>query len=199
MIIHTILFVIFMGVLIREDMARFEIEFAALAMVALNGAAQNIHLGQSPLEMTLGAVIWIMSALAVRYFKSRNALGQGDIWLFATIGLIAGIDGTPIALLLFVLMSLATSYAYARARGRKMARSLTPAALPGGLTITLILIGRMMHTSLFDGFGSPSMLDTAIAGPILTYGPWIAVILAPCAVILMIWDRQNRDRGVRHG
>ena len=38
MMIHTLLLMIFMGLLIRTDMARFEIEFAALAMVALNGA-----------------------------------------------------------------------------------------------------------------------------------------------------------------
>ncbi len=204
MMIHMILLMIFMGLLIRTDMARFEIEFAALAMVALNGAALNIHLGQSPLEMALGLLIWIVAALAVRIFKTRNALGQGDVYLFAVIGLVAGTGGTPVALLLFVLISLATSYAYARARGRKMARSLTPAALPGGLAIIGILMGRLMGLSLFNGFEPASAPDTALGGSILTYGPWVAVILAPCAIILMRMDRksrdrQNRNRRVQHG
>ena len=198
MIIHTVLFLIFMGLLIREDMARFEIEFTALAMVALNGAALNIHLGQSPLEMALGSLIWAVAALAVRMFKSRNALGLGDVYLFAVIGLMSGLDAAPVAVLLFVLFSLITSWSYARARHRPMARSLYPAALPGGLTILVILMGQLLWMQI--AVGAVSTSSNSIIGDLtLAYGPWIAVVLAPCAAVLMVMDRQNRERSAQHG
>ena len=200
MIIHTILLMVFLALLIREDMVRFEIEFAALAMVALNGAALNIHLGQSPLEMALGAGIWALAALAVRSLMGRNRLGQGDIWLFAGIGLIAGASGALSAVVLFVILSLATSYAYARARGRKMARSLYPAAIPGVLTILLILMARLVWMQMPDPDATGTLRPPSggiITGIALTHGPWIAVALALCAGALMAKDRKSRETQIR--
>ena len=203
MIIHTILLMIFMAFLIRVDMARFEIDFAALGMVALNGAALNVHLGLSPLEMALGALIWTLTALVVRVICGRGGLGQGDVWLFAAIGLIAGPHmATVAAAVVFVSLSLITSWTYARARGRKMARSLCPAAIPGGLTILLILMGRLVWMQMADtdvpGALSASS-DDFIVYLTLIYGPWIAGIATLCAALLIARDRRRRDRRAQHG
>ena len=117
-----------------RDCLTFEIDFALLGVAALSmaaliagtgpGAGQEVIAGLVVAGL-LGSVATLVHLVRPRWF------GQGDIWLMGFLGLAAGPDHVVPVLALFALLAALTSACYSRARGKRLFRSLIPAALPG--------------------------------------------------------------------
>lgn len=71
-----------------------------------------------------GGTTWLVARLR------PGRVGQGDVWLFAVLGLVAGPDHAPFVMALVIAFALAAHVAYGLARGRGPLGSGIPAALP---------------------------------------------------------------------
>ena len=203
MILYVILLSLFLLALIVEDIRSFEIDFAALTMVALTGFCLNLCLGIPFEDMIVGSVVWGASGLAVHYVMGRRAVGQGDLWLLPVMGLLAGLGGALSAILVFFLMSLLTAQSYQRARSRKSSPrrfSRYPGALPGGLTIFFIFIARISGINITLGmsvFRNPGWLENnaVLQAYAVEWSVPIAAVTVAMAVAVMFLDRRHSARG----
>jgi len=78
-ILHVTLLSIFLLLLIAEDVRAFEINYAALAVVALAGVCLNLYLGLPIEDMLAGGLVWGLAGLLTRRILGRHVLGQGDL------------------------------------------------------------------------------------------------------------------------
>ncbi|WP_170565584.1 hypothetical protein [Ruegeria atlantica] len=208
MILSVTLLSLFLVVLIAVDCRTFEIDFAALAMVAFNGICLNLYLKVPIEDMILGSVCWAIAWGVIRWVLGRHAIGQGDLWLFATLGLLSGLSGSVLAVAVFFGLSLVTAQSYRiarsrsrgvdRARLRRMRRrfELHPAALPAGMTLFAIFIMRLAGIGFLI---SPPMfwldrgpaINAALRAGIETWGAPIAVLAMIAAVAWTIHGRRD--------
>jgi Flp pilus assembly protein protease CpaA len=132
--------------LAAEDVRRFEISPPAAALTGGGILALQLITATSPLPML--AVAGIAVAIAVIINRLRPAaLGQGDITLFALIGLAAGPAGALASAITFGSAGLVTSLVFLRLRRKPLSswrRHKFPAAPAGcaaiitGLLISLL-------------------------------------------------------------
>ncbi len=203
MILYVILLSLFLLVLIVEDIRSFEIDFAALTMVALAGFCLNLYLGIPFEDMVVGCVVWGLSGLAIRYVMGPRAIGQGDLWLLPAMGLLAGLGGSLSASVVFCLISLITAYSYQLARPKKntpLRFSRYPGALPGGLTIFFIFIARFSEINLNLGMSVLRISDwsesnAALRTNAVEWSVLVASLAFAMAIAVMILDRRHSDRG----
>jgi hypothetical protein len=194
MILFVVLLSVFTLVLIIEDIRWFEINPGALCLVALNGMFLNILFGLSVIDMLGGAFAWITASVFIRFVYGPNALGQGDIWLMATIGLLAGAGGSFAALGTYGILMIVTHMSYKRARFRAKGKriiSLFPASLPGGLTILLVFCWRVAGLDLSFGMAEEVItgFDITLRGGVVLFGGPLAIVSAVLGVAWMIFDR----------
>ncbi|WP_298937685.1 prepilin peptidase [uncultured Ruegeria sp.] len=203
MILYVILLSLFLLVLIVEDIRSFEIDFAALTMVALAGFCLNLYLGIPFEDMVVGCVVWGLSGLAIRYVMGRRTIGQGDLWLLPVMGLLAGLGGSLSASLVFCLISLVTARSYQLARPKKNSPrrfSRYPGALPGGLTIFFIFIARFSDININLGMtvlrnSDWSENNAALRINAVEWSVPVAALTVALAVAVMILDRRRSARG----
>ncbi|EEE35052.1 hypothetical protein RKLH11_4223 [Rhodobacteraceae bacterium KLH11] len=202
MILYVILLSLFLLVLIVEDIQSFEIDFVALAIVALSGFCLNLYLGIPFEDMVVGCVVWGFSGLAIRYVMGRRAVGQGDLWLLPVMGLLAGLGGSLSAILVFFLISLLTAQSYQRARSKKNSPrrfSRYPGAVPGGLTIFFIFIARFSGINITLGasvFRNSGWLENnaVLRANAVEWSVPVAALTVAMAVAGMILDRRRSAR-----
>lgn len=198
MIIHVVLLSLFTLFLIVEDLRWFEINFGALAVVVFNGVCLNLMFGVSVVAMLGGGLAWMCSAVLVRFLFGSKALGQGDIWLMGSMGLLAGVGGSLVAIMIYGLLMLITAYSYRQARSRAKGRriiSLFPAALPGGLTLLLVICGRMGGLDLGLGMAADVMtsFDAALREAVVVFGKPAALASAVLGFAWILFDRKSLD------
>ena len=107
-----------------------------LPFILFIGVYFSTYLGNNYNEIILGGFLCGGVAL-VQFFLKRSSIGQGDIYLYTTAGLIFTINETFIAAIFYGLTSSLTALLYARARNKSFFKSATPAAIP--MTIVLLL------------------------------------------------------------
>ncbi|WP_170566217.1 hypothetical protein [Ruegeria atlantica] len=199
MILATVLLTFSCLALALEDMAHLEIGFGSLAMVALSGACLNLLLLVPVLDMVIGMAFFGGAALAIRMVLGRASLGQGDIWLLATLGLIAGMSGALIAGVITGVTGIFTDLGYRVARRRLFPWRrfcLSPAALPVVLTIFGLTSLRLADIGSGLGMGSVFRLtptDVALRGIFTAHG---TPLLLCAAIAAIIWSRLDQA-GVR--
>lgn len=125
--------------LVIEDIRRFEICPAAAAITA--GAILALRLLSTALTpaILIAALCALALAAAINHFRPA-ALGQGDITLFALIGLAAGAEAALPAALTYGAVSLVTALAYLTLRQKpktlsSLKRHSFPAAPAGASAI----------------------------------------------------------------
>ncbi len=129
----------------RIDCRRFEIDPLWLAILALSGTGAVLLAEGArafPGSLVCAALAGSVTAL-VRYLRPGR-IGQGDIGLLAVMGLIAGPDLLPLVLAVFVIFVLLTSAAWSRARGKRLFRSMIPAALPAMAALAPVFLWRIL-------------------------------------------------------
>ncbi len=146
-----------------RDMRSFEIDpdpllAATLAALAAVAAAEGLH--GLPDSLLAASVGWAAVRVVARLLPGR--IGQGDVWLFAAMGAIAGTGLLPLLLALFAVFAVAAAAAYSWMRGRRMFRSMVPAALPGMAAAAIVLALRVGEPLVR---GVPRDAGTALAGP----------------------------------
>ena len=123
-----------MGRVACIDIRRLEIDpaWAALAACSALGAIVAVEGGSAlPGAVAAAAIAGGAAWIAVRLLPGR--IGQGDITLFAVLGLVAGPELLPFVLGLGVTFCVAASVAYGLARGKRWnrcIRHMVPAAPP---------------------------------------------------------------------
>lgn len=160
-----------LGVIASEDFYRFEIKLELLPMVALCAIGLGLSWGMSWQSLLAGALVWFIPTLIYQRLRPA-ALGQGDIWLFGTAGLVFGVEYSAVGAMLFGLFCVATAWRYARIRGKAFGCSLFPAAVPMVLALIVVLQWRVFSSL---GWGAPRDL--------LAYG---VLLLAPAGALLGI-------------
>ena len=148
MILYTslLLFGYLLALILIEDARYFEIKLEVLPFILCIGVYFSTYLDIHYYDIIFGGLLWGGVAF-VQYFLKRSSIGQGDIWLYTTAGLIFTITATLSAAIFYAITSLITTLFYARARNKSLLKSATPAAIP--MTIVLLL-----HTQWrFNTFG----------------------------------------------
>ena len=126
------------------DVQRFEIHPGLLlAVVAPAMAAIVLLEGLAALSLSAatGALLGGTAFLAASLWPGR--IGQGDIGLIGSLGVVGGPEFLPLLLLVFTLFAALTSAAYSLARGKRLFRSMFPAALPAMAAAVPVFSGRM--------------------------------------------------------
>ena len=131
-----------MTVVAWRDYTRFEIEYAALAAATLATAPLILMAGGLSglfAALVCAVLAGVVTALACYWRPGR--IGQGDIWLLAALGFLAGPNHAPLVLALFVIFAVLTAALYSLARGKRLFASMFPAALPGmGAAIAALVL-----------------------------------------------------------
>lgn len=120
------------------DFRTWEIDPWLCTTAALASSAV-IHIDGGWAEALLGAALGTGLAAAIHRFR-RRAIGEGDIWLYGTCGLIVGINGLPAWALLNAALSFLLVACLARKRRRPMRRCTVPAALAACPAAALVLL-----------------------------------------------------------
>ncbi|WP_298937222.1 prepilin peptidase [uncultured Ruegeria sp.] len=203
MILHVTLLSIFLLLLIAEDVRAFEINYAALAVVALAGVCLNLYLGLPIEDMLAGGLVWGLAGLLTRWILGRHVLGQGDLWLLPVIGALAGLCDSVTAIVVLALLCVVTMQSYRMARARPNGRrsfSLFPAALPGALTIFGVLAARIANIDISFNttvFRNPAWweINTFLRAEAIQWGGVVTALAAMFALIWMVFDRHSLHRG----
>ena len=117
-------------VVLWRDLTRFEIDFAALALASLPMLALTLLLSGPEAALAALAVAALFGTLAEAVRRLRpGRMGAGDPWAFAALGLAAGPDHAIVTLLTCSLLCLVTSITWSLRRGKRLFRSMFPAAL----------------------------------------------------------------------
>ena len=113
------------------DVRQFEIHPGLLLAVIAPALAAIVLLeGLAALSWSAaaGALFGGIAFIAASLWPGR--IGQGDVGLLGSLGVVGGPELLPILLLLFAVFAVLTSAAYSLARGKRLFRSMIPAALP---------------------------------------------------------------------
>ena len=164
-----------------RDCTRLEIDFTLLAGVTLCIA---------PVIWMAGGFDGLFAALvcaglagavtALACFWRPGRIGRGDIWLLAALGFLAGPDHAPLVLGLFVLFAVLTAALYSLSRGKRLFRSMFPAAAPGMAAASAALILRLGD------------IWPAIPVPLILAAATPALIAAGAALRLRRWQRHRQ-------
>ena len=144
-LLHGLLCVFAALWILREDMATFEISFAACGVLTLSGlglAAAGGGLACVVDGLIAGAVAG--SATAIIHVVMPARLGRGDIVLLASMGAVTGTTLMPVLMVIFLAFCVLTSGVYSLRRGKRLFRSAFPAALPAMTALLPVLVWR--HT-----------------------------------------------------
>ncbi len=133
-----------MAMVARIDCQRFEIDPLWLGILTLSGTgAILLAEGARAFPGSLAAAALAGGVTVfVRYLRPGR-IGQGDIGLLAVMGLLAGPHFLPLVLGLFLIFALLTSAAWSRARGKRLFRSMIPAALPAMAALAPVFLWRI--------------------------------------------------------
>lgn len=174
--LNLLIFGLVAGVLIVEDMRRFEIKLEILPVLASTALLLNVYLGGSLVESLLAGSIWGGGAFGM-YLLRKGCLGQGDIWLYLTAGFVFGLAGTLWIGALLMALNLLTAFAYARARNKRFGSSMFPAALPVGLAMLAVVTWRVAIVLIEDSaFDITSAATLALPGFGALLGAWIQAV-----------------------
>lgn len=131
------------GLVAWEDMRRFEINpwFAGAAVVCTTVAAALLPTASSSLflfdphwaavvaDRLAGACIGLIAGFLTYQFQ-RGSIGQGDIYLYAALFAVGGLDHILLTACLFGGFSLATCLVYASIRNKPFFKTGYPAGIP---------------------------------------------------------------------
>ena len=135
--------VVALAKLLWRDLTRFEIDFAAVVMFSLSTCCL-ILLFSGPEAvrgaLAVAALFGTVTEAMRRLWPGR--IGAGDPWLFAAFGLVAGPEHLKLVLAVTILLSLGTALCWSLARGKRLFRSMFPAALAFVPAMALALILR---------------------------------------------------------
>lgn len=181
------------------DIRRLEIDPDWASLAAWAGLAAIIAVEGPdawPEAVATAAVTGGVAWLAARLRPGR--IGQGDIGLFAVLGLLAGPDRILHVMGLVVAFCLAACGTYGLARGKRLFRSAIPAALPFMAALAPVFAWRIASASLPDAVpaGAWSAVAVALAGAVVLAAGLIAGAL-PMAVRRREATRITDSRG--HG
>ncbi|WP_419738557.1 prepilin peptidase [Ruegeria sp.] len=171
-----------------HDCRRFEIHFEGLGLATLalvpvllvaggRSAVPDALLGAG----LFGGATWI----ARRLHPAR--LGRGDIALMAFLGFVAGREGAVPVLAALCLFSALTAALYSIARGKRLFRSMFPAALPAMPAAALGLGLRL---------AAPAEQDIRLFAPVLDALVDVALpvtILASTVLVGLAFERRGKS------
>lgn len=140
------------GLVALEDMRRFEINpwsaaaavlFAALAAALLPIETSTLlnfdpHWVAVMADRLAGACVGLVAGLLTYRFQ-RRSFGQGDIYLYAALFSVGGLDHILTTALLFCGFSLATCRFYATLRKKPFLKTGYPAGLPAAAAAVSML------------------------------------------------------------
>lgn len=140
------------GLVAWEDMRRFEINpwYAAAAVLCAALAAALLPIASSALfvfephwaavvaDRLAGACVGLIAGFLTYRFQ-RRSIGQGDIYLYAALFSIGGLDHIVFTALLFCGFSLATCLIYAALRNKPFLKAGYPAGLPAAAAAVSML------------------------------------------------------------
>ena len=178
-----------MALVVLRDVRIFEIDFALLAMAALNtGVVVLATGGPGALGGAMASALVIGLITAALCYWRPGWLGQGDIRLMAFLGLAAGPEHMPVTMTAFLAFAVLTSAAYSFARGKRPFRSMFPAALPAMGAAVIALILRLSESGLWrEGqAGGAGGADALLA----LHGFHIATVLT--VIIALVWQPDSR-------
>lgn len=170
-----------------QDLRRFEIDFAALGgatfamlslIVMLDGLTGALD------ALATGALFGCVADALRRPLP--GAMGAGDPPLFAALGVAAGFAYFLPALVACALFSLLAAMVYAHARGKRLFRSMFPAAVALVPAIILALVLRLL-----DAGGVRPPVLAALALPLT---PAMAWVVAGLALLVLLAARMRRWR-----
>lgn len=152
------------------DIRSFEIDPIALVAVLLASAAA-IYLAEGLEGLSTSFLVAVFTAgiAALALWMRPAAIGQGDIGLFGALGLIGGMAYLPLLLVLMLVFASMTSASYSLTRGKRLFRSMFPAALPAMAAAIPIFVTRIGAALLPDG--APAI--TSKFHIIELIGPWL--------------------------
>ena len=170
-----------------RDCISFEIDFALLGAAAL--AMASVILITAGPEALPGALVAAAIAATASWIAWRwkpGRLGLGDIRLMGFVGFAAGPDHAVPVLAALCLFCALTAACYSHIRGKKLFRSMFPAALPGMGAAVLALILRLRDAGLAP-FDRMEPTTRVISGGALALG------LIAAGITLIAWRRTSWD------
>ena len=180
-----------MALVVLRDVRIFEIDFALLAIAALNTGVVVLAVdGPGALGGAMASALVIGLITAALCYWRPGWLGQGDIRLMAFVGLAAGPEHMPVTMVAFLAVAVLTSAAYSLARGKRLFRSMFPAALPAMGAAAIALVLRLSESGMLWPAGGAGGTDALLA----LHGFQIAVVLT--VIIALAW--QPDSRVIRH-
>ncbi len=128
-----------------------------------------------------GCVMFGVALLIHRVF--HQLMGMGDYVLYAFIGLVAGVELLPLLVVANAAFSTLTAAIYSLKRGKRMFRSMFPAALPGMAAAMLCLMLPLVEVAFNITIPLGWLrIDLDIAPSI---HPSVLVLVAPIVTTLM--------------
>jgi hypothetical protein len=137
-------------VIIHTDVTRFEIDPSAIAAASLCIISVYLLLGFDLLSHFAAVIVMFAVSFVIHRLYHRG-FGLGDYYLFAFMGLVSGLEHLGMLIVLNAIFSTFTSMYYSQIRGKRMFRSVFPAALPGILAAVLVLVVQLLELA----FGQP--------------------------------------------
>jgi hypothetical protein len=131
-------------VIIHTDVTRFEIDLSAIATASLCVISVYLSLGFDLLSHFAAVIVMFAVSFVVHRLYHRG-FGLGDYYLFAFMGLVSGLEHLALLIVLNAIFSTITALYYSRIRGKRMFRSVFPAALPGILAAVLVLVVQLLE------------------------------------------------------
>lgn len=184
----TALVLFAMAFIAWQDCRRFEIHLELLALATL--ALVPVILVTDGLYGILDALITAALFGGSTWIACRlrpGRIGRGDIFLLAFLGFVAGRDEAVPVLAALGLFCILTAAGYSIARGKRLLRSMFPAALPG-MGASVLALGLR--------FVGPADWDTSPLAPALTTARdvLIAVIMLATAFLVgMAFERRRHS------
>ena len=137
-------------VIIHTDITRFEIDPSAIATASLCIISVYLSLGFDLLSHFAAVIVMFAVSFVVHRLYHRG-FGLGDYYLFAFMGLVSGLEHLALLIVLNAIFSTITALYYSQIRGKRMFRSVFPAAVPGILAAVLVLVVQLLELV----FGQP--------------------------------------------
>ncbi len=127
-----------------HDMRSFEIDPDALLAATLSALSVMTAIeGPAGVHDSLasGTIAGVTAWYVARLLPGR--IGRGDVWLFTAMATVSGTALLPLLFSFFFPFAVLTSAAYSISRGKRLFRSMIPAALPGMAAAAVALVWRV--------------------------------------------------------